>query len=192
MRLSHAVAATLVATTALAARTGSDLRATPYEPHPPRLEPRAANEMVQRYCVGCHNPRQLRGNLSLQGYSLDSARARLDVTEKIVRKLRAQMMPPPNASRKLAPDSSRMLAETIEQYMVTSFDYVVDYLTRRRGSNPAALDPVGEFNLHVSKQIRKMALKEGAKDKGRLIETADDFFPIPTELFGYWGQRTKV
>jgi len=82
--------------------------------------------------------------------------------------------------------------ETIEQYMVTSFDYVVDYLTRRRGSNPAALDPVGEFNLHVSKQIRKMALKEGAKDKGRLIETADDFFPIPTDLIGYWGQRTKV
>lgn len=82
--------------------------------------------------------------------------------------------------------------ETIEQYMVTSFDYVVDYLTRRRGSNPAALDPVGEFNLHVSKQIRKMALKEGAKDKSRLIETADDFFPIPTELLGYWGQRTKV
>jgi hypothetical protein len=73
--------------------------------------------MVQRYCVGCHNPRQLRGNLSLQGYSLDSARARLDVTEKIVRKLRAQMMPPPNASRKLAPDSSRMLAEAIEQYI---------------------------------------------------------------------------
>jgi len=117
MRLSHAVAVTLIATVALAARAGSDLRANPYEPHPSRLEPRAANEMVQRYCVGCHNPRQLRGNLSLQGYSLDSARSRLDVTEKIVRKLRAQMMPPPNASRKLAPDSSRMLAETIEQYI---------------------------------------------------------------------------
>ena len=82
--------------------------------------------------------------------------------------------------------------ETIEKYMVTSFDYVVDYLTRRRTSMPAALDPVGEFNLHVSKQIRKMALKEGAKDKQRLIETADDFFPIPTELIGYWDRRSRT
>ncbi|HEX6588033.1 MAG TPA: zinc dependent phospholipase C family protein [Longimicrobiales bacterium] len=81
--------------------------------------------------------------------------------------------------------------DTIEGYMVTSFDYVVDYLTRRRGSNPAALDPVGEFNLHVSKQIRRLAIKEGAKDPGRLLETADDFFPIPTELVGYWGRRAR-
>ena len=76
--------------------------------------------------------------------------------------------------------------------MVTSFDYVVDYLTRRRTANAAALDPVGEFNLHVSKQIRKMALKECAKDKQRLIETADDFFPIPSELIGYWDRRSRT
>lgn len=82
--------------------------------------------------------------------------------------------------------------DTIEKYMTVSFDYVVDYLTRRRSSSPAALDPVGEFNLHVSKQIRKMALKEGAKDPKRLLETADDFFPIPSELIGYWGRRTRV
>ena len=79
---------------------------------------------------------------------------------------------------------------TIEQYMTVSFDYVVDYLTRRRSSSPAALDPVGEFNLHVSKQIRRMALKEGARDAGRLLETADDFFPIPSDGRGYWGRRT--
>ena len=82
--------------------------------------------------------------------------------------------------------------DTIERYMVTSFDYVVDYLLRRRASNPAALDPVGEFNLHLSKQIRKMALKEGPKDPRRLLETADDFFPIPSELVGYWERRTAV
>lgn len=81
--------------------------------------------------------------------------------------------------------------DTIEQYMVTSFDYVVDYLTRRRGSSPAALDPVGDFNLHVSKQIRRLALKEGAKDPVRLLETADDFFPLPTQLLGYWDRRVR-
>lgn len=81
---------------------------------------------------------------------------------------------------------------TIEQYMDVSFDYVVDYLLRRRASHPAVLDPVGEFNLHLSKQIRRMALREGAKDVQRLIETADDFFPIPSEKLGYWGLRTRA
>lgn len=82
--------------------------------------------------------------------------------------------------------------DTIENYMVTSFDYVVDYLNRRRGSNPAGLDPVGDFNLHVSKQIRRLAIREGAKDPGRLLETADDFFPVPTELLGYWDRRSRT
>ncbi|HUF13584.1 MAG TPA: zinc dependent phospholipase C family protein [Longimicrobiales bacterium] len=81
---------------------------------------------------------------------------------------------------------------TIEQYMDVTFDYVVDYLLRRRGSLPAILDPVGEFNLHLSKQIRRMALREGAKDVQRLIETADDFFPIPSQNLGYWGRRSKA
>ena len=74
--------------------------------------------------------------------------------------------------------------------MEVAFDYVLDYLLRRRTSHPAVLDPVGEFNLHLSKQIRRMAMREGARDPGRLIDTADDFFPIPGERLGYWGRRS--
>jgi hypothetical protein len=81
----------------------------------PRADNRALSAAMQRYCVSCHNPRQLRGNLSLTGYEIDSARSRLDVSEKMIRKLRAQMMPPPNAIRKLSPDSATMLAEAIER-----------------------------------------------------------------------------
>jgi hypothetical protein len=127
MRLSHAVAALMVAAVAIAAvgtpisAVGSGLEesgddsADVKPPEPAATKAFPATAVVQRYCVGCHNPRQLRGNLSLQGYDLDSARARLDVSEKMIRKLRAQMMPPPNASRKLSPDSSTLLAEAIEQ-----------------------------------------------------------------------------
>ena len=81
---------------------------------------------------------------------------------------------------------------TIEQHMEVSFDYIVDYLLRRRTSHPAVLDPVGDFNLHLSKQIRRMAMREGARDAARLFGTADDFFPIPRELLGYWGRRSKA
>ncbi|MGH7637036.1 MAG: DUF1587 domain-containing protein, partial [Gemmatimonadaceae bacterium] len=135
MKLSHAVAALTVAAVAIAAvgspisAVGSGLvesdsdSAAGVRPKP-RPEPRQgraatkafpASAVVQRYCMGCHNPRQLRGNLSLQGYDLDSALARRDVSEKMIRKLRARMMPPPNASRKLSPDSSTLLATAIEQ-----------------------------------------------------------------------------
>lgn len=81
--------------------------------------------------------------------------------------------------------------DTIESYAEVSFDYVVDYLLRRRASHPAGLDPVGEFNLHLSKQIRRMALKEAPKKATRLIETADDFFPLPGDGLGFWDQRAK-
>jgi hypothetical protein len=97
----------------IADRRGDSAAVT--RPEPVAKIPFPASAVVQRYCVGCHNPRQLRGNLTLQGYDLDSARARLAVSEKMIRKLRAQMMPPPNANRKLTPDSSTLLAEAIEQ-----------------------------------------------------------------------------
>src|SRR5688572_23177332 len=51
----------------------------------------ALSDVVERFCTSCHNPRQLRGNLDLTGYNVDSAPARLDVSEKMIRKLRAQM-----------------------------------------------------------------------------------------------------
>ncbi|MDX1674874.1 MAG: zinc dependent phospholipase C family protein, partial [Longimicrobiales bacterium] len=36
-------------------------------------------------------------------------------------------------------------------YLATSFDSMVDYLLRRRASVAAARDPIGDFNLHLSK-----------------------------------------
>jgi hypothetical protein len=78
------------------------------------IETKALSAVVQRYCQNCHNPKQLKGNLNLDGYDVDSAAARLDVSEKIIRKLRAQIMPPPG-SRRPAGDTLTALAETLEQ-----------------------------------------------------------------------------
>ncbi|MEX2179534.1 MAG: DUF1592 domain-containing protein [Gemmatimonadaceae bacterium] len=160
MRLSHAVATTMVAAVWLAGRTSSELRATSHAP-PAGLKRQAANEMVQRYCVGCHNPRQLRGNLSLQGYGLDSARARLDVSEKMVRKLRAQMMPPPNAIRRLAPDSGTMLAEAIEQEL--------DSGTRR---NPGQ---------RLFQRLNRAEYERAVRDLLDVVIDAGDYLPLDTK-----------
>jgi hypothetical protein len=78
----------------------------------------------------------------------------------------------------------------VEGYVVRSFDYVIDYLRRRGDAVAAALDPIGEANLGLSKKIRRMALREGAwRTPEVLDELADDFFPLPDIPFGYWESR---
>ena len=70
---------------------------------PPRARPTLSavdlNFVVRRYCEKCHNADDLRGNLSLADFDAGRATAQADVTEKMVAKLRAGMMPPVGASR---------------------------------------------------------------------------------------------
>jgi hypothetical protein len=76
---------------------------------------------------------------------------------------------------------------TMEDYMSRSFDFIVDYLKRGRDSLPAALDPVGDFNLQLAKKVRKLAIREGALNNPQALhDMADDFFPLPSPALGYW------
>lgn len=76
---------------------------------------------------------------------------------------------------------------TMEDYMSRSFDFIVDYLRRGRDSLPAALDPVGDFNLQLAKKVRKLAMREGALNNPKVLhDMADDFFPLPSPTLGYW------
>jgi hypothetical protein len=74
----------------------------------------ALSTVVQRYCASCHSATTMKGNLSLAGYDVDSAVNRLAASEKMIRKLRADMMPPPG-SRRPGGDTLIALAETLEQ-----------------------------------------------------------------------------
>ena len=76
----------------------------------------APDVLVQEYCVSCHNERRLRGNLSLEGFTLDTAEETGDVAEGMIRKLRADMMPPPGA-RRPSGDSLLVLVESLEAHM---------------------------------------------------------------------------
>ena len=74
------------------------------------------NEVIEEYCVRCHNERRLLGNMSLEEYDAANAPANGELTEKMIRKLRAGLMPPPGNSR---PDEETLLAlvESLEGQM---------------------------------------------------------------------------
>jgi len=83
--------------------------------------------------------------------------------------------------------------ETIESYLSPAFEYIVDYLLRGRDSLPAALDPVGDFNLQLAKKVRRLAMREGALSQPQLLhDMANDFFPLPVASLGYWDMTPKT
>ena len=81
-----------------------------------RVEPASHNEVIQTYCVRCHNDRMLRGNMSLEEFDAEAASENAEVAEKMIRKLRAAMMPPPGA-RRPAGDTLVALAEALEDVL---------------------------------------------------------------------------
>jgi Protein of unknown function (DUF1592)/Protein of unknown function (DUF1588)/Protein of unknown function (DUF1585)/Protein of unknown function (DUF1587)/Protein of unknown function (DUF1595)/Planctomycete cytochrome C len=73
-------------------------------------------QTVRQYCVGCHNDRSKAGDLSLAAFDVARASDHPEISEKIIRKLRAGMMPPAGARR---PDEAMLLGlrRTLETQM---------------------------------------------------------------------------
>ncbi len=71
------------------------------------------NQLVKTYCVGCHSEKGRAGGLSLAAFDASKVVEHADVSEKMIRKLRAGMMPPAQARR---PDAQAIKAfyETLE------------------------------------------------------------------------------
>ena len=108
-------AATPSAAPKLAANHPATKAATP--PSDARLPVDAQNTLVGQYCAGCHSERGKAGGLVLAGFDAATIDQHPDIAEKMIRKLRTGMMPPPAARR---PD-----AETIGKF-VTSLETRMD------------------------------------------------------------------
>jgi cytochrome c551/c552 len=91
-------------------------------------DPASQTALLRQYCTGCHNETLKTGGLSLASFDAAQAAEQTEVAEKIIRKLRAGMMPPPGVKR---PDEARVaaLAEALE----TRIDRVA-----AAGANPGA------------------------------------------------------
>jgi hypothetical protein len=79
----------------------------------------AQNALVGRYCATCHSDRAKAGGLTLAHFDSAKSVDNGEVTEKIIRKLRAGMMPPAGAQR---PDAAsvRGMVAALETTMDTS------------------------------------------------------------------------
>ena len=61
--------------------------------------PKPHEALVGRYCLDCHNSTDLTANLSFEHADFTDIGAKPDLWEAVVRKLRAGMMPPADASQ---------------------------------------------------------------------------------------------
>ena len=115
-----ASSAVLVTAVSAAVSTSTPTRTGP-KPHAPitrRPTTTVSNEalttVVRQTCGACHNERAKAGNLLLQTFDVARAASTPDVSEKMIAKLRAGMMPPPGRKRP-GGDTLVVLAETLER-----------------------------------------------------------------------------
>ena len=88
----------------IASRSGQELQAQSQGPQAASPESRAT---IDQYCVTCHSTRLKSGGMVLENADLASVGADAERWEKVVRKLRAGVMPPQGARR---PDGATMHA----------------------------------------------------------------------------------
>ncbi len=73
-----------------------------------------ATAVIGEYCVRCHNDRRLRGNMSLEAFDPAAPERDMELAERMIRKLRAGMMPPAGTDRPTE-DTLAMFASELEQ-----------------------------------------------------------------------------
>jgi hypothetical protein len=120
--------------------------------------------IVATYCRTCHNDRTRNGNLSLEGFDVadvDRNRQTAETAERVIRKLRAKMMPPPGRPRPAA-ETLQRLVETLE----TTLD-------RAAAANP---NP----GHRTFQRLNRAEYAHAVRDLFALEINAGDFLPLDT------------
>ncbi|MBI3491340.1 MAG: DUF1592 domain-containing protein [Acidobacteria bacterium] len=80
---------------------------------PSTMAPDAQKALINQYCVGCHNDKAKTGGLTLASFDPAQADQNAETAEKMIRKLRAGMMPPAGMRRPDA-DTVKAFATALE------------------------------------------------------------------------------
>ena len=79
----------------------------------PNESTEAAQALLEDTCLVCHNDTTLLGNMSLDAFNVAAAEQTQELAEKVIRKLRAGMMPPAGMPRP-SEESLQALAVELE------------------------------------------------------------------------------
>jgi hypothetical protein len=147
------------------------------------------NDAIRTYCVGCHNDKVKRGELSLASFDVSKAGQHAEVAEKMVRKLRTGMMPPREAARK--PDAATRLS------LVTALESTLDaaapanpgrraFQRLNRAEYAAAVRSLFGLDIDVSKYLPADTISASFDN------IADVQMPSATVMQGYMRAAAHV
>ena len=111
------VAAVVVAWCVLIVSLGIQARPSAQQPAPQVQRASSHRQTLDRYCVTCHNQRLVTAGLKLDDADVANPGAGAELWEKVVRKLRTGMMPPPNMPQPSTEDRVALLS-----WLETSLD----------------------------------------------------------------------
>ncbi|HEY2150787.1 MAG TPA: DUF1592 domain-containing protein [Vicinamibacterales bacterium] len=123
-------------------------------------------DLVKQYCVGCHSDKGKAGQLTLASYDSSHPEQNAETTEKMIRKLRAGMMPPPGVRR---PDADVLNA------FVTSLETKVDAA--------AALHP--NPGRRTFQRLNRAEYERSVRDLLDLDVDVNAFLPADTMSAGF-------
>ena len=126
----------------------------------------AQREVVTKYCVGCHNSKAKTGGLALDQVDFSRIGENPELGEKMVRKLRAGMMPPLGVRR---PDPA-----TYE--VLTAF--LENELDRAAAAKPRFVPP----GLH---RVNRTEYTNAVRDVVGLETDSTEFLPVDDSSYGF-------
>src|SRR5262245_7480632 len=121
-------------------------------------EPPSQTAIVKQYCVGCHNDRTQAGQLTLAAFDVADPSHSTEVAEKMIRKLRAGLMPPPGARR---PDEAVLAA-------------LADALTAQADAHATTAAPGGR----TFQRLNRAEYSRSIHDLLALDVNAGDYLPL--------------
>ncbi len=136
------------------------LAVSPVTPGARGIASAALTDVVKTYCGSCHSQASHKGNLVLSTYSVDDAAQHAVITEKMIRKLRAEMMPPPGSKRPKG-DTLLALVEALE-------------------SNMDNAGPINPGN-RTFQRMNKPEYERVIKDLFKVEVNAGDYLPLDTK-----------
>jgi hypothetical protein len=123
-------------------------------------------EVLDKYCVTCHNSKLKTGGLALDQFDLTKIGENPETGEKIVRKLRAGMMPPLGVRR---PDPATY--EALTAWLETALD-------RGAAANPKFVPP----GVH---RVNRTEYANSIRDVLGLDVDAAEFLPVDDSSYGF-------